>query len=87
MTAGHVLVAPRELDDLVYRCARIAGVEAGWASTIARSWTEAALAVAGTDRARAVRSGLPLAPLAFNSLCEAAAGFLVSEQALDDLDS
>ncbi len=85
MSSGHVVVAPRELDDLVYRCARVAGVEAGCATSIARSWTDAALTVAGRARSEAARTGLPLAPEAFSSLCDAAAGFLVSERVLDDL--
>ena len=39
--AGSVLVAPREVHDLVFRCARVAGCDAGGADRTARNVTTA----------------------------------------------
>ena len=82
---SHVVVAPRELTDLVYRCARIAGIDAGAAAELANEWMSAAAAVAGIGPFEAARSGIPVQRTAFDCLCRSAEAFLVSEQLLDQI--
>jgi len=84
-TDQQILVAPRELTDLVYRCARTAGVSAGVAATLSALWTEAAIAVAGTNMSSVARHGLPVDRAAFDSLSRSAEAFLVSERLLDQI--
>ena len=45
--AGSVLVAPREVHDLVFRCARVAGCDAGGADRTARNVTTAEVRFGG----------------------------------------
>jgi len=45
--AGSVLVAPREVHDLVFRCARVAGCDAGGADRAARNVTAAEVRFGG----------------------------------------
>ena len=45
--AGSVLVAPREVHDLVFRCARVAGCDAGGADRTARNVTVAEVQFGG----------------------------------------
>ena len=45
--AGSVLVAPREVHDLVFRCARVAGCDAGGADRTARNVTAAEIRFGG----------------------------------------
>lgn len=78
-----VVVAPRELIDLVYRCARVAGIDAGAAGELAIEWMQAAEAAAGIDPFEAARSGISVRRSAFDCLNEAARSFLVTEQLLD----
>ena len=44
---GSVLVAPREVHDLVFRCARVAGCDAGGADRTARNVTAAEIRFGG----------------------------------------
>lgn len=80
-----ISVAPRELTDLAYRCARTAGVDAGVAVHLAHCWTAAAMTVAGTTEEEAARAGLLVDPAAFECLCRSAEAFLVSEELLDQI--
>lgn len=81
----RVLVAPRELIDLVYRCGRSAGVAPGIASELARSWLDAARSVTGLDAAESARFGIPIERSAFDCLSQAAEAFLVAERLLDEI--
>lgn len=81
----HVVVAPRELTDLVYRCARTVGVSVRIARVLASQWTAAAIAVADSNTADAARHGLPVDQHAFDCLCRSADAFLVSEALLDEI--
>ena len=83
--AALIVVAPRELTDLVYRCARTAGVRVGTARMLATRWTEAAFAAANTNPRDAARHGLSVDRAAFDCLSHAAEAFLVSEQLLDEI--
>ena len=85
MSEGTVVCAPREITDLVYRCARVAGVPAGAAKTLAAQWTEAAFAAAGTDAQESAHSGVAVKHTAFDCLCRGSEAFLVSEQVLDQI--
>ena len=80
--AGTIVVARRELHDLVYRCSRVGGIDPGTATEVATRWTEAASAA--TD---AERNGIPLRSDVFDCLTHCAAGFLVSEAVLDEAAS
>ncbi len=80
-----VVVAPRELTDLVYRCARTAGVGAGAAAELAIEWMSAAAAAAEIGPFEAARSGIPIQRAAFDCLCRSAEAFLVSEHLLDQI--
>ena len=44
---GRVLVAPREVQDLVFRCARVAGLDAGAADRVGRNVTAAEVQLGG----------------------------------------
>lgn len=79
------VIAPRELTDVVYRCARTAGVHAGDAKALAARWTEAAIAGTGADAVTIARTGLEISQAAFDCLTRAAEAFLVSEQLLDQI--
>ncbi len=80
-----MVVAPREITDLVYRCARVAGVPVGTAKLLAARWTEAAFALAETGPKEAARHGLAVNRAAFDCLSHSAGAFLVSEQLLDQI--
>ena len=73
---GSVLVAPREVHDLVFRCARVAGCDAGDADRTARSVTAAEVRFGGALPAviDALASG------AFTSTWAKAADALVSAE-------
>ena len=73
---GSVLVAPREVHDLVFRCARVAGCDAGDADRTARSVTAAEVRFGGVLPAviDALTSG------AFTSTWAKAADALVSAE-------
>lgn len=81
----YVVVAPRELTDLVYRCARTAGVPVRIARVLASQWTAAAILVAESDAEHSARHGLPVEQQAFDCLCRSADAFLVSEALLDEI--
>lgn len=78
-----ITVAPRELTDLVYRCARTGGIDAGTATDIARLWTEAAIRAASTEQTAAAAHGVVVDQGAFDILCQCAEAFLVAESDLD----
>jgi len=73
---GSVLVAPREVHDLVFRCARVAGCDAGGADRTARNVTAAEVRFGGALPAAvdALTSG------AFTSTWAMAADALVSAE-------
>ena len=73
---GSVLVAPREVHDLVFRCARVAGCDAGGADRAARNVTAAEVRFGGALPAvvAALASG------AFPSTWALAADVLVSAE-------
>lgn len=77
-----VLVAPRELHDLVYRGSRIAGSDPGTANELATEWTTNAVA-SGSDPA--MHGSVAVKATVFDRLVSDAAGYLVSEGLLDDL--
>jgi len=79
-----VIVAQRELHDLLYRCGRVIGIDPATAAELAQIWTVAsAEATIGTDQPSA--SSLPLPRGVFDGLAAAAAPFLVSESVIDGL--
>lgn len=84
-STSPVVLAPRELIDLVYRCARIAGIDAGAAAELAIEWMSAAAAVVGINPFEAARMGIPVRRSAFDCLSGAARAFLVTEQLLDQI--
>ena len=73
---GSVLVAPREVHDLVFRCARVAGCDAGGADRTARNVTAAEIRFGG-----ALAVGVDaLASGAFTSTWAMAADALVAAE-------
>ncbi len=84
--ADVVTVARRELHDLVYRCSRVSGIDAGTATEVATRWTEAAIVEppAGQHVDGFV---IHLRSDVFDCLTHCAAGFLVSEAILDEASS